>query len=224
MHSSMLSLAVLLLAPSLSADLSSGDRLSAMPVRADVAMWASDEFTSDLAENRDDLSLALRNLKAKIDAAQRAAEDAASTDIDAARNRVREQMKTMREILDKFAPDAPLTNSFNKLENWISSNRARIFQSQGLNEQQKAYLLGQWDQYVGQMDQSRRQYEALARTLSQKLDNLSRDDNFVGEKLLLQLADEALSAIRSMMREMKTTIDAIDMQNNAIAVPKTPSS
>ncbi len=178
----------------------------------------------DFIEGQNDLSDSLKKLEETIDRAQKAADAASSTDINATRQQARTQINSMLTILDKFGPDSKLTQSINKLQSWISANRTRVSQDIQLTSEQKEELLSQWDKYLSGIDQIRKQYGELADQLKGKAEKLQHEDEYIGEQLLLQMGGNALSALKSMLLQMRESIDVINQKNQSIKLPTGPTS
>lgn len=197
------------------------------PMRGFAAGSASDvdtaEMDQQLRDSKVDIVEALKKLKSSAERAQQSANDASSTTIDAARAEAQRQIGSMRELLEKFGPDSPLTQSLNKLNDWASANQTRIREGNFLNENQKREILADWERYSRELSDSRQNYDALARSIDGELDRAVKHDNFIAEQLLLKKGDAALNALRDMLKDMRTALDAmgIDVTRNA---PRRPTS
>jgi hypothetical protein len=201
--------------------------LSLAPLPLQAAGSASEIDTSamdqQLRDSKVDIVEALKKLKSSAERAQKSANDASSSTIDSARAEVQRQIGSMRELLEKFGPNSALTQSLNKLNDWASANQARIREGDFLNDTQKREILGDWERYTRELEDSRQNYDGLARSIFGELDRAVKHDNFIAEQLLLKKGDAALLALRDMLKDMRSALDAMGIDVTRPA-PRRPMS
>ena len=179
--------------------------LAALPLQAAGSASEIDTSAMDqqLRDSKVDIVEALKKLKSSAERAQKSANDASSSTIDSAR--------------------AEAQRSLNKLNDWASANQARIREGDFLNDTQKREILGDWERYARELEDSRQNYDGLARSIFGELDRAVKHDNFIAEQLLLKKGDAALLALRDMLKDMRSALDAMGIDVTRPA-PRRPMS